>query len=264
MKNRMTIAGGALVLLALLCVGALAQPGAESDRESARLRRKVKDAAQDVDAIRSRLPLLQSDVAKLEEKLKGIEPTKLKAEEVEELDRNPAERARPTRPGGPMAQPAKKEDERATWRLPIAKESDRKTKLFVVCRYQKLYYFDLQALFDAIDKDDGRTADRNGTYFLQSGDYDAKFYPGYLEAVLRSGRTGETAEHALGPDSNLLKRFAKLPPDENIIQFSVYPDSYDLFRAIRKATYEREYEVAWNPKSADQPIRLVSGKATGQ
>lgn len=263
--NRKVAIGCAVFAFAVAGVAALAQPAAESEsaREVARLKRAVKAANQGSDAVGARIGPLQKDVLKLEEKLKAIDPPKLKAEAEEPIDSKSIET--PKQSGGPVPM-AKKDDpaEKETWRLPLVRESDKKTNLLVVCLNNKVYLADLQALTAAVDKDMGRIMQNNGTYFLATGDYNVQVTPVIIKCVMKPDRKGETAEQALQPGSAIQKQFAKLPPSDNIIQFCVFPDSYDVFKTVRKMTYEKKYEVGWIPKAVNEDISLGGGKASGQ
>ena len=264
--NRKVAFGCAVFAIAVAGVAALAQPAAESDsaREVARLRRAIKSANQGADAVGARIGPLQQDVLKLEEKLKAIDPPKLKAEAEEPID--PKSIETPKQAGGPTPSNPKMDEakDKETWRLPLVRESDKKTNLLVVCQNNKVYIADLQALTAAVDKDMGRTLQTNGTYFLATGDYNVAVTPTIIKCVLKQDRKGQSVEQALQPGSDLQKQFAKLPPSDNIIQFCVYPDSYDAFKTVRRMTYEKKYDVGWSPMAVGGEISLGGGKASGQ
>ena len=51
----------------------------------------------------------------------------------------------------------------------------------------------------------------------------------------------------------------KYPTEENYFFFWVDPDSFDLFREIRKSLWEKRFEVGWKPVRIESPLRYCSG-----
>ena len=99
-----------------------------------------------------------------------------------------------------------------------------------------------------------------------AGDFDLKVTVAGLsrseELVLKPDRTGETPEQAKARGSALLTRLGKLKPEENVLQFCVYPDSFEVFRELRAVAWEWDFdEVGWMPVPVGAPIRLGGGPA---
>ena len=46
-----------------------------------------------------------------------------------------------------------------------------------------------------------------------------------------------------------------------MVEFWVDPDSFDLFREIRKTLWEQRYEVGWKPVREESALRYCSGDA---
>ena len=54
----------------------------------------------------------------------------------------------------------------------------------------------------------------------------------------------------------LMKKF---PPEQNYFFFWVDPDSFDLFREIRKSLWEQRFEVGWKPVRDESSLLYCSG-----
>lgn len=64
---------------------------------------------------------------------------------------------------------------------------------------------------------------------------------------------GETLQAALAPNSDF-RRLVDALDSSTVITFWVYPDSFELFRHLRDALYERGLEVAGRPLTMGAPI----------
>ncbi|MCI0681386.1 MAG: hypothetical protein L0Y71_04715 [Gemmataceae bacterium] len=64
---------------------------------------------------------------------------------------------------------------------------------------------------------------------------------------------GETLETSLAPDSQF-RRLVDALDASTVITFWVYPDSFELFRRLRDACYERGLEIAGRPLPFGAPI----------
>ena len=53
----------------------------------------------------------------------------------------------------------------------------------------------------------------------------------------------------------------KYPPEQNYFFFWVDPDSFYLFREIRKTLWEQRFEVGWKPVREESALRYCSGDA---
>jgi uncharacterized membrane protein len=65
---------------------------------------------------------------------------------------------------------------------------------------------------------------------------------------------GETIEQALAPTSAFHQALSDLRPGDWTCTLWVYPDSYDLFREIRKDLYQRGFSIAGRPITPDMVI----------
>ena len=265
-------AAAALLMLSVLAVSVVAQPeGNDADatkRRIARLRGALTRATQDTRSVGERLPALQKDVDQLRQKVMGIEPPRplppVKSEE------KTSEAPSPIR--GPIGgtSPKKKDVTELQFRLPLSRESTRQTNLGIVCLKKRIYLLDFGSMGDALKKEVERKSPllkSGGVLMVPEGDYDVEisFTPDLsARAVLKKSSEGETIEDAVRPGSALLRRLAELPPQENLLQFCVYPDSYEQFMQLRKLAYEKEYEVGWRPMPVGKLITIGDGPGMRQ
>jgi hypothetical protein len=263
---RVVRAGGfaAAALVVGVCVSATAQPDGRPDPAKlivTDLQLNVLKARQDAQGVEAQLKDARKDLDRLKEKVKTVPPPK---------DRPPAapeEKAIDSLVGGGGAGPKdeKKDGKEVDFRLPMARKSKRDTKLAIVCLNKRAYLADFEAIDRAI-RDDPAVLKTGGTVRAAAGDFDLKVtVAGGVrseELALKPDRTGETPEQAKSRGSAFLTRLAKLKPEENVLQFCVYPDSFDVFRELRAVAWEKDFdEVGWHPVPVGLPIRLGSGPA---
>ena len=65
---------------------------------------------------------------------------------------------------------------------------------------------------------------------------------------------GETLPAALAPQSDFHRVADAIDPNQAVVTFWVYPDSFEIFRALRDYLYERDVEVAGRPLPMENPI----------
>ena len=65
---------------------------------------------------------------------------------------------------------------------------------------------------------------------------------------------GESASEALTPRSQFRQIVDVLDPQQTVVTFWVYPDSFELFRRVRDYLYDRDLEVAGRPLPEGMPI----------
>lgn len=285
--------GGAVLLVGILGVGGLAQPASTSDAQrelAARLREAVKASDAQGRGLDKRLQPLADDVEILKQKVKAIEPPKSlpPPSKAEEIAVGP-----PSQVGGPTAEPRPKmKVDEQDFRPPLAKRSDRKTNLLVVCENGKMFLFDMSKLQGPANKAVNQVeqnAQKRETFLkglplqmggtaIFDGDYDIK------QLTLKAGPTfgnqtlidfdfemkrkesspGQALELIKAGKSTLTSRLKLLKPEDNIVQIYVYPESYEIFQEIRKLLLEQKYEVGWIPLQVGAPVMIGNGKATGQ
>jgi hypothetical protein len=268
MTFRIAGVAGSVLLASAFTVWAQPPADPESMREVQRLRKAVADARRQTETIGQRLAPIQSDIRKLADKLKEIEPAKLRAEAIEKVEVV----VQPAAPGAVPATPKKaKTDEPQKWELPLAREGKKDQNLLIICRNNRAFILDLGALVDAADKDNA-VLKNGGRLRLAKGDNDvlvthkkigAATYLD-LKCVLKDGHAGEPIESVLDDASPAMKQFGDLDPSKNTVQFTVFPDSYEVFKKLRAHAYAKGFDVAWSPMSVDQDVMLTSGRALPQ
>jgi len=67
-------------------------------------------------------------------------------------------------------------------------------------------------------------------------------------------RRGETLAEALRESSLFQRIMEQLDPEQVVVTFWVYPDSFALYRGLRDHLHERKYIVAGRPLPMDKPI----------
>ena len=72
----------------------------------------------------------------------------------------------------------------------------------------------------------------------------------------RAGQWWHQVSQHNGLMQTLMKKY---PTAENYFFFWVDPDSFDLFREIRKSLWEQRFEVGWKPVRIESPLRYCSG-----
>jgi len=66
--------------------------------------------------------------------------------------------------------------------------------------------------------------------------------------------------HQVSQHNGLIQTLIKkYPTEETYFFFWVDPDSFDLFREIRKSLWEQHFEVGWKPVRIESPLRYCSG-----
>jgi hypothetical protein len=69
-----------------------------------------------------------------------------------------------------------------------------------------------------------------------------------------AARRGEAWPGVLAPGSEFRQVADRLDPQQSVVTFWVYPDSFDLYRRLRDYLYERDLVVAGRPLPAGIPI----------
>ena len=65
---------------------------------------------------------------------------------------------------------------------------------------------------------------------------------------------GESAETALANGSEFRQIVDRIDPQQTVVTFWIYPDSFTLFRRLRDFLYERDVVVAGRPLPEGIPI----------
>jgi hypothetical protein len=97
------------------------------------------------------------------------------------------------------------------------------------------------------------------------GQFFRSAYSGWELEPLEAKR-GESAEQALQAGSTFRQLVDGLDPNQTVVTFWVYPDSFASYRQLRDYLQQREVEVAGRPLPMGQPIRAsrYGSKSRGQ
>lgn len=218
---------------------ATSQPGSPDTQAAARtqmIELRVQQGMQELNTLAQRVPPLQGDLRKMIEQVEVIQPPKKKEEPP----------------------PAPKPPRRVNFRPPLEKISEKSDIIFV-CEEGGISYVDLEAINAAAK---GKQAadiqfDIANSDFRAQGAYEDG--RSILKLIRKPGMRGETWEQAQKANSKFQKLLRSHPAEKYNINFSVYPDSQDVFRQARSLVWEKSYEVGWDPEEPGKPIRLGSG-----
>ena len=78
------------------------------------------------------------------------------------------------------------------------------------------------------------------------------------ELVPQNDQLGETLEVSLSPNSDFQRCIRGLRQDLYTVTFWVYPDSFPMYRELKKHLFERGYQAAARPLNWDDPIGASS------
>jgi hypothetical protein len=127
--------------------------------------------------------------------------------------------------------------------------------IVIVCQNRSVKIVDLEQKSEALkaivndsSKLEAFRQAKGGT--LPAGDFDMQITINSLfveqQLVERENVKGETMETARQPSSRVQQRLRKIEPGKAILQFAVYPDSFDLFRALRSSVWEQNHgSIKW-------------------
>jgi hypothetical protein len=292
LTDLVTNLAGALIMIVLLFFGLSAKGVQQTVRQAVdRTAQKAKAAPK----APSKAPVLRIETAVVEARLKNRRDVleKLRAD-IAEIDRTavtmqPREFADPEGKPGTAA--------RVEFRPPmVTKKDELSTGAFVVVSRNRVFLLGLadfraklaeirqemvKAYEQASDKKGFEfTADRT----LASGDFDMHYtaseitktsrtlrkqnkieytysYKYKSNIIKKSSAVGETEAEALEPGSSFRAQIDQLDPDKETFSFSVYPDSFELFRKLRAETLKpgRSFRYNWGPVPAGIDVSIGSG-----
>jgi hypothetical protein len=86
-----------------------------------------------------------------------------------------------------------------------------------------------------------------------------------LSLLRLPGRSGETVATIQQESSQLQRKIAQHKGDTKtlFIQFTVYPDSYDVFRRAREIAWAAGFDVGWDPHTPGDPLKVRFGSGPG-
>jgi hypothetical protein len=207
---------------------------AQTERMLRLLRAGIQQDDQQLRGLAERMPRLADDIRRLHEEVQAIQP---------------ADKPEPPKPN---AVPVK-------YRPPMEHFTD-KQELNFICEEGRISFVDFTAINKHI-----KTLKPAGAVAFDLPDSDFRIEgtasPGHvkLTVVRKLGCPGETWDEAQRPGSRFLKLLSTKPPGKYYLVFSVWPDSYDVFREARLAGWNRRYDINWFPMSSTEKMTLTSG-----
>lgn len=87
-----------------------------------------------------------------------------------------------------------------------------------------------------------------------------------LTVIRKPGHPGESAEDIQRARSAFQRMLSsgEKGPDEYVISFSVWPDSYDAFRQARDLAWQAGFDVGWIPMNSGERTELSYGVGIGR
>ena len=141
--------------------------------------------------------------------------------------------------------------------------ASQKNSLLILLRDDRLLYLDRVLVYQRLKKYLSGKAPLPTEFSLDQ--YSIKLTVGgrhtHCIEFLPSPAAGEWW-HKFSRHGGLMQTLMKkYPPEQNYFFFWVDPDSFDLFREIRKTLWEQRFEVGWKPVREESALRYCSGDA---
>jgi hypothetical protein len=268
------LAGGLILIVLLLTVltrqqasqagvGAMktASGGAGESARSLELNRLRTNAA----IVEQSLPKLEAEIQKAREEVARLQ---------REVDATQPRAA--ADPEGKQGTPS-----RVDLRPPMLKKADKRTALSFVLSGKKIYcciWADYLSVFNQ-ERESIRTtrldSSQMSSYMegvlksIKSGDFDMQIRVLEIigseirfqaKGVMKPGAKGETLAEALAPGSDFNRLVGGFDGNTYYVDFEVYPDSFDLFIALRQRVVEKRFSYSWSPKAAGQDLIWMPGQ----
>ena len=168
---------------------------------------------------------------------------------------------------------------KVVYRPPLQRVTRKKPSALIVCENNRLTVFDMSSLQKhapklsdlrkqlAEEKSFEHSIDLSGEHFGLRLTFDFKESNGFelsCQELFRkdgSPNRGETIAEISRNNSELRQRMGKLDPRATFVQFAVYSDSHEAFRAARSLVWQMGFEVQWRPQGPGEAIRFTGGGA---
>lgn len=236
-----------------LAQGPAAGPSKVAKERAQLVEQQVEQTEKAVSGLKDRLDPLQERVQQMLDQVSTIAP-----DEEEEAEK-----------------PKEKKAKIVEFRPPLAYISNKQESVAVVCENGRATLLDFKAINDAIkpgiDNEilpkvrQGQKGPWDGTWKATEGAFDVKYLIDInkntirLELVRKSSDRGETLAELAREDSVVGRIIRQADTSKTLMQCAVYPDSFEVFRAVRKLGWGKKMEVGWVPLPSGQPILLGSG-----
>lgn len=228
------------------------------------------------DLLESRIAALRTQVGSLDRQIVSLRQRIPEAErQLDELIRE-AEAVSIPDPQSETEEETEEDPREVPFRPPMLRTVQKGTPLAIVCTNNRAAILDLERYLEMeaqlmSNSSRLRSFLNGGGGKLDAGDFEIQWViveersTGWVvskELVPKPNRRGESADIAVTESSNLQQRLRQLDAEESVIQFAVYPDSYDVFRAVRAVLWDRKFDINWVPYRHDKTIR-ISGTQGG-
>ena len=84
-----------------------------------------------------------------------------------------------------------------------------------------------------------------------------------LTVIRKPSHPGETWEEIQKPASRFRRQLAGHDPKKCFVDFSVWPDSYEIFRRARSLAWKEGYDAGWSVQRTGQPLLLFRHRGPG-
>ena len=137
----------------------------------------------------------------------------------------------------------------------------QKNNLLLLLRNDRLLFFDRALVYQRLKKYLSGSAPLPTHISLDQYSIELTAGGGHAHCLefFPSPRAGQWW-HQVSQHNGLMQTLMKkYPTEENYFFFWVDPDSFGLFREIRKSLWEKRFEVGWKPVRIESPLRYCSG-----
>jgi hypothetical protein len=221
--------------------------------------------------LRRRIQMLRTRIAELDGQIGGLrEKIAALQEEIEKLLREAEAIEVPQEVDEPETSP-EDEPREVPFRPPLLRYVVKETPLVIVCRNGRAAILDLEewarrerGVMAGAQQD--KPSQETEEVRVPAGDFEVVLKisredagaPVVKEAQPKSDLVGEKFETALRPDSRLERRLRRADGQNSVVQFAVYPDSFEGFRLVRDLVWSQKFDVNWLPFEHGEPIRISS------
>jgi hypothetical protein len=230
---------------------------AACDRAASAQDTPTRETASPIETVPGTLPaarrqLLVKNLAQVESALQAVEDgnpsiLELKNQVQELIDAvhalrvdQPKEEKKEEKPAGTAR--------KVMFRPPLMRPNNRPTRWVVVCQDRRVTSYDL------------------GTKHPESEHFELKQNGLAMELVRKPGQrhAGETETEFLTSGSKFRRQLQQYGPQDTNVQFAVYPDSFEVFRAARKLVWDRKFEANWIPQLPGVNVGVGYGAGSNQ
>ena len=258
---------GALILLVVMVIGITKDVAGDAGPPQPEPHAGEDGAEKPMLPLKQRIALLEAQVGQVDasiNQLNGrLQPLKQEIEELlESLD------AVQPPPKKNEEKPRDKVTKEVPFRPPFERfDIDRRSVSFIV-EDGRVSFLDFEEINKQLQKAlAGKSGMVSINFDLPESDFriegKASGQKAALKVVRRAGAAGEGLAEAEKENSRFRQTIARLSPKEVIVNFNVYPDSFDEFRSLRQIVWDGQFDLGWHPKKSGDVIELSYGSGGG-